>query len=300
MGTQFVVTMVLARLLTPESYGTIALLTVFVAISNAIIECGFANALIRKQDCTSADYSTAIYFNIVLGVALYGLIFVCSPYISIFYKDPGLTIVLKVYALVIVFNSMRVVQNAILIKTLQFKKIARITAISSVSSGGIAILLAYLNAGVWALVAQGLICAAIEVICLWISTKIRLTREFSLNSLTYLWGFGSKMLFTGVLSAMYANMYSIVIGKAYAQTSLGLFNRGNAVARIFPSVMSNAIAPNSLSILSTLQNDRTRLISVYRKFIEIASFISFPIVLLMVGYDHICPNIRDFNSYGNN
>lgn len=281
MGTQFVVTLILARLLMPEDYGVIAILTIFIGVAERMVESGVSNALIRKTDCNQIDYSTGFYFNLMMSIGLYSVLFLGAPLVADFYEMPLLCDVLRVYGLLIVANALTLVQYSMLSKNLEFKKLAKIRSISVILSGIIGIMCAYYRFGVWALVAQGLSSAVLYAFFMSINTRWMPSLVFSKKSFHYLWNFGSKMLVTGIISSVYANMYSLVIGKVYDSRSLGLFNRGQYTANMPTGVLESVFIRNSLPILSELQNDNHRLIEVYRKFVVLVSFISFPTCFLL-------------------
>lgn len=282
MSVQFIITMVLARLLSPSDYGIIAMLTIFIAISQQFVECGISNALIRKQDCTQVDYSTAFYFNVGMSCVVYVILFLLAPQIATFFKMNILSVVLRVYGLSIIFQSFRIVQYAILCKRLEFKKMAKVTALVTLLSGLVGITLAYLNYGVWALVAQSVFLSLMTSVAYFIVLRWIPSYIFSSESFHYLWGFGSKMLLSGIISVTYSNLYSLVIGKVYDSKSLGLFNRSYHLANIYPDIVKNIFTRNSLPILSQIQDEKERLVKVYREFIILVSFITFPIVLLLL------------------
>ena len=282
MSVQFVITMILARLLSPSDYGVIAMLTIFIAISQQFVECGISNALIRKQDCTQADYSTAFFFNVGMSCIVYLILFLTAPFIASFFKMGLLSIVLRVYGLSIIFQSFRIVQYAILCKRLEFKKMAKVTALVTLFAGLMGVLMAYLGYGVWALVSQNVFLALMTSIAYFAILKWTPSCVFSMRSLKYLWGFGSKMLASGIISVTYTNLYSLVIGRVYDSKSLGLFNRSHYLANIYPDVVKNIFVRNSLPIMSEIQDDKERLLKVYREFIILVSFITFPVVLLLL------------------
>lgn len=281
MGVQFIVTMVLARLLSPEDYGLIAMIMVFIAISQQFVECGIVNALIRKNDCTSIDYSTAFYFNIFIAFIVYAILICIAPLISHFYGVLLLTPIIRIYGICIILQSFTLVQNAILIKELKAKKLAFITTISSLLSGVVGIICAYMGTGVWALVVQSLLSVFLTNLLLWTKTNWKPSIEFSRESMNYLWSFGSKMLLTGIISSIYRNIYSIVIGKKFDMASVGVFNRGQKLAELFPEIMQSVFVRNSLPIMANVQNDKTHLVHVYREFIILVSFLTFPVVFLL-------------------
>jgi len=281
LGIQFLVTLILARLLTPDDYGKVAILTVFIAISNQVVECGFVNALIRKTDCDQKDYSTAFYINFCISLLLYILIFFGAPYIASFYGMPILIDILRVYAISFIFDGFRIVHNAILSRNLEFKKIARSSVISVIISGVLSIISAYQGFGIWALVIQVVSLSLCNLVLYALTTRWYPSLVFSLSSFKYLWNFGSKMLLTGLISSVYSNIYSLVIGKTYSSYSLGLFNRGQQFSLLYPNIIQSVFVRNSLPIMSGIQNDHDKLISVYHRFIALVSFLTFPIMFLI-------------------
>jgi len=281
LSVQFIITMILARLLSPSDYGIIAILTIFIAISQQFVECGISNALIRKQDCTQTDYSTAFFFNVGVSCIVYVILFFIAPLIATFFKMDILSIVLRCYGLSIIFQSFRIVQYAILCKRLEFKKMAKVTALVTMMSGILGIVFAYLGYGVWALVVQSVFLALSTSIAYFFVLRWIPSFVFSLESFQYLWNFGSKMLLSGIISVTYTNLYSMVIGKIYDSKLLGLFNRSHQLANIYPNIVQKVFVRNSLPILSEIQDDQERLIKVYREFITIVSFLTFPVVLLL-------------------
>lgn len=282
MSVQFVITMVLARLLSPSDYGIIAMLTIFISISQQFVECGISNALIRKQDCTQEDYSTAFFFNVGMSCIVYLILFFLAPLIARFFQMDLLTLVLRVYGLSIIFQSFRIVQYAILCKRLEFKKIAKVTALVTLLSGLIGIVLAYIGYGVWALVAQSVFLAFITSVAYYVVLRWTPSYIFSSKSFHYLWSFGSKMLLSGIISVTYTNLYSLVIGKVYDSKSLGLFNRSHQLANVYPDIVKSIFVRNSLPIMSEIQGDKNHLVRVYREFVTLVSFVTFPVVILLL------------------
>lgn len=281
MGVQFVVSLVLARLLSPSDYGIIAMLNVFIQIAGDFISCGFENALIRKQNCTSKDYNTAFIFNAVVGILAYIILFISAPFISDFYEMEILCPVLRICSISLLLNAFTRVPYSILTKNLEAKKQAAITTYASFISALIGISAAYAGCGVWSLVYQQLASNIIMLVMFYIKTKWCPKLEYSKESMKYLWNFGSKMLATGIISSIYRNIYSIVIGKYYHSTSLGYFNRGQQTATLFPNIIESVLLKSSLPILAQLQDNNDRLIRVYREMIRLTCFITFPLVCLI-------------------
>lgn len=281
LGIQFIVSLVLSRLLLPDDYGAVAMLTIFTNISFEFVNCGIGNALIRKQNCSHYDYSTAFYFNIIVGFVMYIILYIISPFVAEFYSMPILRNLLRVTGLSVIISSFSIVQNAILTKNLEARKIAILTFTGTMISGIAGISLAFLGYGVWALAWQTIIASFLVTLILWYTSSWKPTLVFSKSSMSYLWQFGYKMLATGLISAVYSNIYSIVIGRFYNSTSLGFFNRGQTLASLFPTIIEKIFIKNSLPILSQLQKDNDKLLLVYREYIKLACFVTFPIVFLV-------------------
>lgn len=281
MGVSFIVSMVLARLLSPSDFGTVALLGVFFAIAMSISNSGFANALIRKTSCSQADYSTAFFYNAAVSIGLYIILFFAAPLIADFYEKEILCAVMRVSGLTLIINALNQTQSVQLTRNLEFKKFAIVTVITGVFSGIVGITCAYMGFGIWALVIQGLVASTTNTLTLFLMCRWMPTFEISRDSFKYLWGFGSKLLLTGLISSLYANIYSIVIGKAYNTAALGLFNRGQSLANLCPSIVDGIFTKTAFPILSQIKNDHDRLISVYRKMVISVSALNIPICLLM-------------------
>lgn len=281
LGVSFAVSMYLARLLDPSDYGSIALLTVFFAIANSVSECGFANALIRKEHCTQEDYSTAFLYNVGVNIALYVIIFISAPFIADFYKIPILCSVMRVSGLSMIITSVNLTQNVHLIRNLDFKKQTIISMVSMTISGISGIVAANYGMGIWSLVLQGLVASFLTSFLLVFSVRWKPSFVFSKDSFRYLWGFGSKMLLTGIISTLYSNIYSIVIGKYYNSSALGFFNRGDSLARLSPNIVASIFTKNTMPILSQLRNDHDKMLQVYRKYVILVSFINIPLCLLL-------------------
>lgn len=281
-GVSFVVGLVLARLLTPSDFGIIGMLSIFMSISQTFIDSGFSNALIRKLDRTEVDCSTAFYFNIVVGALCFAILYAVSPIIASFYNQPILTEVTRVLAITLFINSLTVVQVAILTIKIDFKTQAVINLVSSIASGVLGIALAYWGFGVWSLVYQQVFRAFLSALLFWILTKWRPLLLFSWSSFKDLFSFGSKLLLSGLLHTFYMNFTNLVIGKFYSSKDLGYYERGRQFGAIPTEMSLSVIQRVVFPILSTIQNDDDRLISVYRKYIKIISIAIFFMMMLLV------------------
>ncbi len=208
-GITFLVTLVLARLLTPEEYGIMAMIAIFIAISNSVIDSGFSNALIRKIHVERIDYNTVFYFNLIVSVFVYFLLYILSPAISIFFKEPILKEVIRVIGWVLIINALAIIPRTLFVKAVNFKAQTKVSLISSISSGGVGIGLALGGMGVWSLVGQLLSRQILNTLLLWIYSKWNPVWEFSMKSFKELFGFGSKLLLSGLLDTIYKNIYTL-------------------------------------------------------------------------------------------
>lgn len=285
-GISFIVMIIMARILTPQDYGLVGMLTIFVAISQSLVDSGFSQALIRKQDRTAMDNSTVFFFNIAIGIILYILLFLFAPLIADFYEEPLLIPLTRVISLSIVFNSLVVVQRAILTVNIDFKTQAKATLTGATISGIIGITMAYSGFGVWAIVALQLTNLAIVTILLWILSHWRPKLIYSWSSFKELFSFGSKLALSGIIDTLYKNIYLIVIGKIFKSTDLGYYTRANQFAEFPSSNVTGIVQRVTFPILCTIQNDDERLRNVYRRFLRISAFIVFPLMMGLAGIAH--------------
>lgn len=281
IGVTFVVSIVLARLLSPEEYGLIGILTIFIAIFNAIVDSGFTNALIRKQDATDVDYSTVFYINLVLSFILAVILFCCASPIAIFFERPELVDLTKVMSSVVVINALAIVQRARTTKAIDFKTQTKITFISSVGSGVIGITIAYMNYGVWALVWQQISNQLLSTIFFWIYNRWIPKFTFSWTSFKEMWSFGSKLLASGLIDTAWKEIYQVVIGKCYSPATLGLFTRAKQFADLCSSNLTSVVQRVSYPVLSSIQDDRVRLKSAYQRVIKTTMLPTFVLMLGM-------------------
>lgn len=279
-GVQFVMQLVMARLLLPSDYGMIAMLTIFLQIAQAFIDSGFTNVLIQKKDRTEVDYSTVFYFNIIIALLFYCILFVSAPLIAKFYNMPDLILVMRVMALSLIILSFSAVHKTKLTIEINFKIQSKITLIAAGISGIIGVGIAYLGYGVWALVYQSILNAMLTTILFNCFYRWKPLKTFSMKSFKRLFSFGSKLLVSGLIHTVYYNLYGIVIGKRFSAAELGYYTRAEQFA-ILPSYNLSAIITRvTFPILSSIQDDNERLASTYRKYIRLSSYLIFP---LMVG-----------------
>lgn len=286
LGFGFVIGVILARLLSPSDYGLLAMIAVFNAIAFAFLDSGFGNALIRKPDLTEDDNTTAFLFNLVAGIALFGVIWFIAPWVSVFYDKPILTPLLRAEGSLLIVTSFKIVQNTQLTRALNFKAKMIIRIVSSVSGGVIGIIAAYSGLGVWALVAMHIADALISLVLLWVISPWRPRGKWSKKSFNYLWGFGSKLLASGLLDTIYGNIYPIIIGKFYSAADLGQYTRAQGYAYMPSTSLTGVIQQVTFPVLSQIQDDVERLANSYRRMLRFTVFIVFPIMIGMAFLAH--------------
>lgn len=277
-GIQFVFGILIARILSPEDYGIIAMPLVFLALAQVFIDSGFSNALVRKPDLKEEDLSTAFYFNIIVGIVCYGILFVTSPWIADFYHTPILTDLLKFTALATLFNPLCAVQQAILTKEIDFKSQAIVTVSAAIVGGIVGLYLAYYGYGVWALVFQQVSAALIRTITLWIVSKWRPRTRWSRESFKYLWGYGSKIMGVGILDTVFNNIYPLVIGKFYTAKDLGDYTRAQQFVDLPINNVTGILQRVSFPVLSSIQNQDDRLQTNYLRILRATAFVMFPLL----------------------
>ena len=293
-GITFLVGLVLARLLTPSEYGIMAILTIFIAVSNSIVDSGFSNALIRKTDARRVDYNTVFLFNLLVSGLLYVVLFLAAPAISRFFKEPLLVEVMRVIGWVLVINALAIIPRTLFVKEVNFKTQTKVSLIASISSGVIGIGMALAGLGVWSLVGQQLSRQLLNTLFLWIYCTWRPAWEFSMQSFKELFGFGSKLLLSGLLDTGFKEIYSLVIGRCYTAAQLGQYTRANQFNQIFSSNLTTVIQRVSYPVLSSIQDESERLREAYRKVIKSTMLISFacmlglaavarPLILILIG-----------------
>ena len=280
-GISFIITIIIARILSPSDYGILGMIAIFLAISRVFIEAGFGTALIRKQDRTQTDFSTVYYYNIAVSLVFYILLFAFAPLIAGFYDMPILVPVTRVVGINIVIGAFGVIHRTKLSIGLNFKMLAKISIISIIATGAIGIVLAYAGYGVWALIVQHLASTILTTGLLLYHLPWKPSSTFSSNSFKELFSFGSKLLFAGLLDAIYTNIYQMVIGKKYNAADLGYYTRADGVAQLPSSNITGVIQRVTFPVLSEIQHDPISLSKNYRKLLKMAAFIIFPLMTLL-------------------
>ncbi|REG77488.1 lipopolysaccharide biosynthesis protein [Algoriphagus antarcticus] len=287
---QIVITVILARMLTPEDFGVIGLLVIFTELSKVILDSGFSQALIRKQDSDQTDFTSVFYFNIFIGIVVYSGLYLLAPLISDFYNYPELTNISRVVFLTIFINSFGIVQNAKIIKEVNFKILANRTIIANLLAGILAVYLAYNGFGVWALVIQMVLASFLRVIFLWVFAKWVPSLSFSFKPIRILFAFSGNLLLSGMFDVIASNIQTLLIGKFYTKADLGFYTQGKQLSVIPSQTLTTVVRNVTYPTLSVLQNKDEQLKQAYRKVIRIAFFIVFPLMLgLVVVADKLIP-----------
>jgi O-antigen/teichoic acid export membrane protein len=277
-GAQLVLMLILARMLGPKAFGLIGMLAIFIAIGQVFIDSGFSSALIRKNDRSNIDYSTAFYFNIFVAVIFYIVLFITSPFISDFYQQPELTSLTKVIGLSLIINSFTLVPRTILTVSMNFKAQAKASICSVIIGGVIALTLAKCGYGVWALVAQTLSMALCNAVFLNVVAKWIPSLNFSKESFSYLFGFGGKLLASGLLDTAYNNLYQIVIGKKFDVINVGQYTQANQISSIPAMTMTNVIQRVTYPMFSHMQDNHKKMQEYYLLTIKVAALFIFPLM----------------------
>ena len=274
MGVSFIVSIVLARLLSPDDYGLLGIIAIFTAVCTTMINGGFSSALIRKKEPTDEDYSTAFITNLLLSIVLYIFIFFLSPLIALFFEREELVLLTRVSSFGIVIGALAIVQQTRLTKRIDFKTQTKITLFSSISSGAIGIIMAIQNFGVWSLVAQQLCSQIFRTVLLWLYNRWIPNLSFSRNSFCELFGFGWKIMVSGILDTIWRELYQVVVGKFYSHATLGQYTRAKQFAQLFSSNLSNVIQRVTYPVFSNIQDDKDRMVTAYRRIIKITMFVT--------------------------
>ena len=293
-GIMFLVGIILARILTPKEFGLIGIISIFIAVFNSIVDSGFSNALIRKNNATHIDYNTAFIFNLILSGALFLGLFFLAPFVGTFFKEPQLVPLTRAMSVIVLINAFALVQRTLLVKRVDFKTQTKISIIASITSGVIGIGMALKGFGVWSLVAQQISRQLLNTVFLWIFNKWLPKLEFSIKSFKELFGFGWKLLVSGLIDTIWREIYQVVIGKVYAPSTLGQYTRAKQFSDIFSSNLSGVVQRVSYPVLSSIQDDNERLKQAYKKVIKSTMFMSFvltlglaavakPMVLVLIG-----------------
>ena len=277
MAIAFVANIVLARLLTPDDYGCIGMLLIFIAVANTFIDGGFGSALIQKKEPTQEDYSTIFYWNLFLSIVLYGILFFTD-----FYEISLLTPVLRVQGGVLILNALSIIQCNQLRKQLRFRLIASVNLTASLLSVVITIVLAWIGWGIWALVAQQLLFSLFNAILFWSFNKWVPSFLFSKKSFKELFGFGGFILLSSLINTFCDNIHGVLIGKFFSPAIMGLYTQARKLEEIASTSISSVVNQVAYPVLSEFQNDNLSMIRVLQRFITSLAFLVFPLMMLLI------------------
>ena len=282
MAITFFSNIILARLLSPDDYGCIGMLMIFISLSASFIDGGFGSALIQKKDPTNEDYSTIFYWNIFLSVVLYGVLYLCAPFIASFYRIPLLSNVLRVQGVVLFFNALSIIQQNQLRKKLLFKKLAIVNITSALVSLGVAIVMAYKGFGVWALVAQQISLSVINALMFWIVGHWTPDRVFSWNSFKELFKFGGFMLLSHLFGTLSNEIQGLLVGRMFNPATMGLYTQAYRLEGSAATATSSIIDQVTYPVLASYQDDRLHFVSALKRFIQIPAFVCSLVMMVMI------------------
>ncbi len=285
-GIGFLLSIIIARIVSPSSYGLIVMIQVFLSFSQIFIDGGFANALIQKKDRSAIDYYTVFLFNLAVAVGLYALFFFAAPYIASFYNESQLTSLTRVISLSLILSSLSIVQRAKLTIELDFKTQTKAGILAVIISGICGVVCAYSGMEVWALVIQSLISQIVISFSLMYFSRWTPRLQFSTESFKKMFSYGSKLMASNLITGIYINLANLIIGKKYSAADLAYYNRGFTLTQ-FPSaniaeVMNRIIFP----VLTSLQDDKKKLIEAYEKYLHLSNYIILPLMMLLIVLAH--------------
>lgn len=278
-GIMALVNIILANLLSPEQFGIVAMSTIFITLANSIVDSGFTGALTRKLEVTEKDFNTVFYFNLVISILLYGVLFSAAPSIANYFSQPILSEIVRILSFSLIINALSIVQRVILIRKLDFKTQALISLFSSLLSGSVGIYMAVEGYGVWSLVVMQILRLGVNSLLLWLSSKWFPTLSFSIKSFRDMFSFGGRLLITSIISVIWNEVYSFIIGKSYSAAVLGQFSRAEKFKSMVTSNISIVMQRVSYPVLSSIREDGERQLRVFRKILRTTVLISFTAVL---------------------
>ena len=278
LGITAAANIILARILSPADFGIIGMTAIFMTLSTSLVDSGFTGALTRKKDAVKADFDTVFYFNLAVSCLLYAVLFFCSPFIARFFKEPILVPVIRILGISLVINAFGIVQKIILVRRIDFRTQAWISLVSSFAAAVAAVVMAFYGFGVWSLVVLQVGKLAVNTILLWSVSKWYPGLCFSRKSFRDMFSFGGRLLITSIISAIWSEMYSFIIGKMYSSSVLGQYSRADKVKNMVTSNVSSVMQKVSYPVLASIQDEGERQINVYRKILKTTVLISFTAV----------------------
>lgn len=281
IGIQFISGIILARLLTPEDYGCIGMLSIFMLLATNFIDGGFGSALIQKKQPTQEDYSTIFIWNIVVSIFVYITLFIVSPTIASFYKIPILSDILRVQGVVLIVNALQAIQVNQLNKQLYFKKIAIVSLITSILSLSVTIFLAYKGYGVWALVSQNILISLIPTIIYWSTNKWYPRLVFSIHAFKELFNFGAYMFLSSIINTTVNNIQGLLIGRLYNPIVVGYYSKAHSTEKLASTSISQVVGQVSYPLYAELQDNSKSLISVVKRLTSLLAYLTFPLLSIL-------------------
>lgn len=275
-GMQFIIYIILARLLAPKDFGILALITAFISITSLLVDSGLGTALIQKKDVDEDDYSSVLYTSLFLACVFYLILFLMAPLIADIYREPIIIPVLRTYSIAIIFFAINGVQKSILLREMKFKRIFIINTIPVLASGAISILMAYLGYGVYSLVFNSVSAGFFSTVLFWFVLGWKFKRSYSIEKVKGLFSFSYKLLLANLLDPGYRGLYTLVIGKVFSNTVLGYYNYGRQIPNFIVSSINSATTSVMFPIYSHTQSDMNKLKSVVRQSISVSNFVIFP------------------------
>lgn len=285
-GLSLLITLVLARILDPKDYGIVALITVFTSLSSVIVDGGLNMALIQKKDADQTDFSTIFFSSIFISILLYALLFLSAPLIASFYDNTSLTVVIRAFSVIIIFEAANAVQRAYVAKNMLFKKLFLSSIWALIISGGIGLYLAINGYGVWALVCQQVCSNIITTVVMFYTIKWFPSFTFSIIRFKKLFNFGWKIFGINMMVSFYQNVRSLIIGKYYSPAALAFFERGYSLSQMIVSNISSSMQTVIFPVLSDKQDDENRVKSLVRKSIRLSSYVIFPALIALCVVAH--------------
>ncbi|AZG74183.1 lipopolysaccharide biosynthesis protein [Shewanella livingstonensis] len=286
-GISVFVTLLLAYFLTPEDYGLVAMISLFLALGSALMESGFKQAIIRKVDLTNLDINTAFYANFIFAILAYSVLFVSAPYVASFYGEERLILLLRVASISIIFNAFQVVPSAIFTKEIDFKTLLKANVPATMLSGLSAVILAYVGLGVWSLISQTLISSLFISIFLWVKTSWRPSLTFDKVSFIEMYTYGYKLFLSSILDTIYKNIFVMLIAKMFTVSLAGLYFFADRIKELIISQLITSIQSVTFPALSSIQNEPERLKIAFQKIIQVMTFVFYPVLLIFVALSEL-------------
>lgn len=278
-GVNFIIGIILARLLFPSDFGMIGMLSIFLGVSQTFIDCGFSNALIRQKETSTEDYGTAFIINFAISVVAFLTLYFSAPYVAAFYNMPDLQPVMRVVSTTLIINALYTVHKVKLTRNVDFKTQAKASLCAALISGVLGIFLAYNGLGVWSLVYQTVCNSILNFVLMIVLLKWFPKPMFNKKSFQSLFGFGSKLLIASIISSIYSNLYNIVIGKCFSASNLGFFSRADQLVKFPSNNVAGILSRVTYPILSQLQDETDRLKRIYIKYLQMSCFVVFPLMM---------------------